>query len=195
MVARLVPVMVNMVPPLKNRYNKSYYTEIQNKHNNTMLLEKNKTIICLFLCHIFMSLLLHFFLAWSKCTDYSAGLSVEINVNISVLGWNQEGPLVGYLPLMVPPAVAFHLLIHGSPFSGNDSNAKTLACMLKACLNQNGGCGEGTNKYVALLYWVGAFWPFLTTSQSFGGFSECIKFALQHFSMRYSALSVIWHLL
>lgn len=74
-----------------------------------------------------MSLLLHLFLAGSKSTHYSAGLSVDINVNKSVLGGDQEGPPVGDLPLMLTPAVAFRLLIHGSPFSGNDSNTKTLA--------------------------------------------------------------------
>lgn len=120
-----------------------------------------KIFLCLFLCHIVMSLLLHCFPALSKCPDYSVGLSVEINVNKSVLGWNQEGPLVGYLPLMLPPAVAFHLLIHGNPFSGNDTNAKTLARMLKACVALfKPKCrlgGWGTNKYVALFYRVGAF--------------------------------------
>lgn len=57
----------------------------------------------------------------------SPGLSVQINVNKSVLCGSQEGPPVGDLPLMLAPAVAFRLLIHGSPFSGNDSNAKVLA--------------------------------------------------------------------
>lgn len=73
-----------------------------------------------------MSLLLHFFLAGSKGIYYSAGLAVEINANKSVLCGNQEGPPFGDLPLMLAPAVDFHLLIHGSPFSGNDNNAKAL---------------------------------------------------------------------
>lgn len=74
-----------------------------------------------------MYLLLYFFLAGCKSIHYSAGLSVEINVNKSVLCRSQEGPPVGDLPLMLAPAVAFRLLIHGSPFSGNDSNAKAPA--------------------------------------------------------------------
>lgn len=66
-------------------------------------------------------------LAGCKCIDYSAGISAEINVNKSVLCGSQEGSPVGDSPLMFTSAVAFHLLIHGSPFSGNDSNAKVLA--------------------------------------------------------------------
>ena len=58
---------------------------------------------------------------------YSADLSVEINVNKSALCGSQEGPPVGDSPLMLAPAVAFRLLIHESPFSGNDTNAKALA--------------------------------------------------------------------
>lgn len=75
-----------------------------------------------------MCLLLSFFLlAVSKKIDYSTGLSAEINVNKCVLCGSQESSSVGDLPLMLTPAVAFRLLIHGSPFSGNDSNAKALA--------------------------------------------------------------------
>ncbi len=86
-----------------------------------------KTIRHALVCHIFMYLLLHFFLAGCKSIHYSAGLSVQINVNKSVLCGSHEGPPVGDLPLMLALAVAFRLLIHGSPFSGNDSNAKALS--------------------------------------------------------------------
>lgn len=76
-------------------------------------------------------------LVGSKCIHCTVGLSVEINGNRSVLCGRQEGSPVGDLPLMLTPAVAFRLLIHGNPFSGNDTNAE--ACMLKACLNPYGG--------------------------------------------------------
>ncbi len=66
--------------------------------------------------HIHASLASLFF----SCIHYSAGLSVEINVNKSVLCGSQEGPPVGDLPLVLASIVAFPLLIHGSPFSGND---------------------------------------------------------------------------
>lgn len=67
------------------------------------------------------------FLSGSKSIPLFSSLSVEINVNKSVLCGSQEGPPVGDLPLVLAPAVAFCPLIHGNPFSGNDSNAKALA--------------------------------------------------------------------
>jgi len=84
--------------------------------------------MCTCVSHIHVSpAVLFFCLAGSKCIYDSTSLSVEINVNKSVLCGSQEGPPVGDLPLMLAPAVAFRLLIRGSPFSGNDSDAKALA--------------------------------------------------------------------
>lgn len=127
-----------------------------------------------------------------KCIHYWAGLSVEINVNKSILCGSQEGPSVGDSPLMFTPAVAFHLLIRGSPFSGNDSDAEALAWMLKACLNRCAGWRKKTGKYVVLLLLnqmnmciIFAMWRFL-----FLFFSDVddLKYSVTSIPVTYSGL-------
>lgn len=85
---------------------------------------------------------LYIFLVVLKSPHSSEHLWVQINVNKCVLCQHHEGPSVGVSPLALAPAPAAScLLIHESPFSANDSDAKALAWMLKASLNRYGVWG------------------------------------------------------
>lgn len=130
MVARLVPVMVNMVPPLEKRKAKKralLSRKLRQKTTNTKTNSRGDKSYFACTCMSPTLCLLYIFLVVSKTTHNSADPSVEINVKKCVLSWRQESPPVCALPLTSSPAAAFCLLIHERQFSGNDRNAKALA--------------------------------------------------------------------